>query len=164
MVGVLGNCRVGERACPELGTAVSRQLSEGQYGPTAQVKLEPNRIWCLWGNRLKKGENFLETGNTTAEEKCKGKRVRGQCEHTGGGMWKVLWNEEVWRKTQEARRWFKRHKTMQKWKYRGVGLKGKRRNTRGHTKENTDDGKPPKALQTMEESLLDRYSPHRDVV
>lgn len=100
MVGVLGNCRVGERACPELGTAVSRQLSGGQYGPTAQVKLEPNRIWCLWGNRLKKGENLLETGNTTAEEKCKGKRVGGN----------VNIQEEGCEKSCEMRRCEGRHR------------------------------------------------------
>lgn len=43
-------------------------------------------------------------------------------------------------------------------------MKRKTRDTRGHAKENTDDGTPPKGLQTMEESMLDRYDPQGDFV
>lgn len=45
-----------------------------------------------------------------------------------------------------------------------VDLKGKMRYTRTLKKTPTDGGMPPKWLQTMEESILDRYSPQGDVV
>lgn len=45
-----------------------------------------------------------------------------------------------------------------------VDLKGKMRYTRTLKKTPTDGGMPPKGLQTMEESILDRYSPQGDVV